>query len=120
MSSEIIRTNFLLSIEGQMCPVMREIKKDGEQVLVPTFSFKKDGLIATRRDSEDDKIEPEKDWIDKIVEDSIVASDIKNDTLYVSVVRIKNKPKEVGIVCSEYPMEVEEIKIECISEEREV
>jgi len=122
MSSEIIRTNFLLSIDGEIYPIMREIRDGGEKggtTIVPTFSFRKDGSVASRRDSEDDKVEPEKDWVDKIVEDSIAVADSKKDVLYVSVIRVKNKPKEVGIVCSDYPMEVEEIKITCISAERE-
>jgi len=125
MSKEIIRTNVLLSIEGEICPMMREIYDDGTKgnpVFVPTFNFTKDGSIFSRRDNVENQVEPERDWVDREVKNAVVYADsnIDKNTIYVYVIRIKNKPKELGIVFSEFPMEVEEAKIECISEDREV
>lgn len=124
MSKKTIRTNFMLNIEGNVPPMMNELSENGERisnpVMVPTFSFNKDGSIFLRRDNEEDMVEPERDWVDREVDNAIKYSSKGNNNIaYVSVIRIKNKPKEVGIVCSDYPMSVEEVEIKCVSTYRE-
>jgi len=124
MSRKIIRINFTLNIEGNVPPMLNEVSENGEKIsnplMVPTFSFKKDGSIFSRRDNEEDMVEPERDWVDREVDKAIKYSGKENnDIAYVSVIRIKNKPKEVGIVCSDYPMSVEEVEIKCVSTDRE-
>ena len=113
MGNNIIVQEFDVKVKGKG---IFAIYGDGVEWMVPMFGFNKDGTVMSRIDAKKNGYASlEQKWVD----DQVVlaadyfreSEDIKEDSVYIAVVKRSDAPNEIGIAMHSSPMWVENSSI---------